>query len=181
MRHGAERMSETAARVCNLAERLVQFCRIWLPLRVTGAVSWRLLLHGSLNMFPVDYRVDPPDVAPRPQSVRRGMTRSAQIRRCFLAAFWKELRVIWPIVSGLIGVQLILGLVVGRLEGWAIGAATYFTFVTGLTIGYGDLVPERFATRLISVLIGIIGILLSGLVAAIGVRALQEATSQHED
>ena len=56
--------------------------------------------------------------------------------------------------------------------------ATYFTFVTGLTIGYGDLVPEHFGTRLISVVIGFIGILLTGLVAAIGVRALQEATDR---
>ena len=56
--------------------------------------------------------------------------------------------------------------------------ATYFTFVTGLTIGYGDVVPVRLAARLIAILIGFRGILLTGLVAAIGVRALQEATRQ---
>jgi hypothetical protein len=42
-----------------------------------------------------------------------------------------------------------------------------------LTIGYGDLVPTRIITRAIALLIGLIGILLTGLVAALGVRALQ--------
>jgi len=104
------------------------------------------------------------------------MTRSAELRWRFLSALWMELRVVWPILSGLIGAQLVLGMLVGYLEGWRISDATYFTFVTGLTIGYGDLVPVRFFARLIAVVIGFTGILLTGLVAAVGVRALQEAT-----
>jgi Ion channel len=67
---------------------------------------------------------------------------------------------------------------VGYLEGWRINDAAYFTFVTGLTIGYGDFVPGHVAARLISVAIGFSGILVTGLVAAVGVRALQEATKR---
>lgn len=106
------------------------------------------------------------------------MTRPAELRWRFLSALWMELRVVWPILSGLVGAQLVLGMLVGYLEGWRISDATYFTFVTGLTIGYGDLVPVRFVTRLIAVVIGFTGILLTGLVAAVGVRALQEATGR---
>jgi hypothetical protein len=58
-----------------------------------------------------------------------------------------------------------------------LGEAAYFTFVTGLTIGYGDLVPSRLITRLTALVIGFIGILLTGLVAATGVHALQESRS----
>jgi hypothetical protein len=104
------------------------------------------------------------------------MNQSAELRRHFLKALWAELRVIWPILSGLVGVQWMLGLAIGYLEGWRMSDSTYFTFVTGLTIGYGDLVPARLSTRLMALAIGFIGILLTGLVAAIGVRALQEAT-----
>ena len=104
------------------------------------------------------------------------MSQPAELRRRFLSAFWREVRVVWPILSGLVGAQLVLGLMVGFLEGWRISDAAYFTFVTGLTIGYGDLVPVRLAARLIAVVIGFSGILLTGLVAAVGVRALQEAT-----
>jgi hypothetical protein len=107
------------------------------------------------------------------------MKDSVELRWRFLAALLRELRVVWPILSGLVGAQLVLGMFVGFFEGWRMSDAAYFTFVTGLTIGYGDLVPARFATRLISVVIGFSGILLTGLVAAVGVRALQEATTQH--
>jgi hypothetical protein len=72
------------------------------------------------------------------------MTRSTVVRRRFLRALWNELQVVWPILSGLVGVQLVLGMLVGRLEGWPVGDATYFTFATGLTIGYGDFVPAHF-------------------------------------
>ena len=86
----------------------------------------------------------------------------------------------WPILSGIVGVQLVLGLTIGYLEGWRMSDATYFTFVTGLTIGYGDLVPHRLVTRLITVVIGFSGILLTGLIAAVAVRALQETIEGHD-
>jgi hypothetical protein len=66
-------------------------------------------------------------------------------------------------------------MIVGRAEGWSVGDATYFTFVTGLTIGYGDLAPRQAISRVLSVAIGIIGALVMSLFAAVGVRALQQA------
>ena len=84
---------------------------------------------------------------------------STRLRRQFLAAFWRELLIIWPILSGLVAIQLMLGVLIGLVEGWPIGASAYFTFVTGLTIGYGDFVPSRPLTRVATVLIGFIGIL----------------------
>jgi len=89
-----------------------------------------------------------------------------------------EVRVVWPILSGLVAVQLLLGSILGLIEGWPVSHGAYFTFVTGLTIGYGDLVPTRLSTRLIAVVIGFLGVLVTGLVAAVGVRALQEATGR---
>jgi hypothetical protein len=102
--------------------------------------------------------------------------RTAELRRDFLKAFWKELRVVWPILSVLIFAQLGLGMLIGLREGWAVSDATYFTFVTGLTIGYGDLVPAHLGTRVMAIMIGFSGSLLTGLIAAVGVRALQGAT-----
>ena len=86
---------------------------------------------------------------------------------------------VWRILSGLAVAQLSLGILVGLIEGWPMSDGAYFTFVTGLTIGYGDLVPKRLSTRLIAVIIGFLGILVTGLVAAVAVRTLQEATSEH--
>jgi hypothetical protein len=80
------------------------------------------------------------------------------------------------VLSGLVAVQLGLGAVVAFLERWSAQEAIYFTFVTALTIGYGDLAPKRFSARMISLFIGFSGVLLTALLAAVAVRALQEAT-----
>jgi hypothetical protein len=91
---------------------------------------------------------------------------------------WEELRVVWPIASGIVAIQLTLGALVSLLQGWPLGDAFYFTFVTAFTIGYGDLVPKGFVARLIAMVIGLTGVLLTGLIAAVGVRALQVAAAE---
>jgi hypothetical protein len=96
------------------------------------------------------------------------------MRRVFFAALFRQLGVIWPILSGVLMAMAGLGLVIGYLEGWGIGDALYFTFVTGLTIGYGDLTPHRAVSRLLAIGIGFAGIVLTGLVAALIVQALRE-------
>ena len=94
------------------------------------------------------------------------------MRRAFRAGLVQELRVVWPILSGLVSLMLLMGFVIGHLEGWSLGDAAYFAFVSGLTIGYGDLVPKSPISRLLAICFGFSGILLTGLVAAIAVRAL---------
>jgi hypothetical protein len=96
------------------------------------------------------------------------------MRRIFFVALFRQLGVIWPILSGVLLTMAGLGLVIGYLEGWGIGDALYFTFVTGLTIGYGDLTPHRAVSRLLAIGIGFAGIVLTGLVAALIVQALRE-------
>jgi hypothetical protein len=103
------------------------------------------------------------------------MATNAEVRRRFFHYLWKHLQVIWPIVSGLIAFQLALGAVIGFLERWSLSESIYFTFVTALTIGYGDLAPKRISSRMIALAIAFSGILLTALVAAIGVRSLHEA------
>jgi hypothetical protein len=102
------------------------------------------------------------------------------VRRRFLVELGRGLRVAWPILSAVLLFQLALGLLVGFLEGWAAGETVYFTFVTGLTIGYGDLVPRNWITRMLALMIGLSGILVTGLVAAIAVRAMQAALPPRE-
>jgi voltage-gated potassium channel len=51
----------------------------------------------------------------------------------------------------------------------------YFAFVTGLTIGYGDIVLQSPFGRLVAILIGLIGILFTGLLVAVLVHAVRES------
>jgi hypothetical protein len=102
------------------------------------------------------------------------------LRRNFLAGLSAELRVVWPILSGLVGLMIALGLVIGLREGWSVQDSIYFAFVSGLTIGYGDLAPKFLLTRALAILIGVCGVLLTATLAAVAVRALPEAREDRE-
>jgi hypothetical protein len=103
-----------------------------------------------------------------------------ELRRIFIAELFSGLKVVWPILSGLLILMIAFGVVIGRLEHWPLLDAIYFTFVSGLTIGYGDLVPKRPLSRVLAIGIGLIGVLLVGLIVALGVRALQRASRLEE-
>ena len=94
------------------------------------------------------------------------------MRRAFLRGLLTELRVVWPVLSALLITMVVLGLVIGLIEGWSVHESIYFAFVSGLTIGYGDFATHTFATRALAIGIGICGVLLVALVAAIAVKAL---------
>ncbi|WP_293811873.1 potassium channel family protein [uncultured Bosea sp.] len=102
-----------------------------------------------------------------------GQMTSKEKRRIFRRSLVQQLHVIWPIVSGIILIMIGLGLVIGLIEEWRPGEALYFTFVTGLTIGYGDLVPRHMSSRVLAIIIGFTGIVLTGLIAAVSVQALR--------
>ena len=91
------------------------------------------------------------------------------------------LAVVWPIFSALLVLMVVLGIAIGFIEGWPMLDGLYFAFVSGLTIGYGDLVPKAPLARLLAIAIGFTGILLGGLVAAVGVQALHSALSEGKE
>jgi voltage-gated potassium channel len=51
----------------------------------------------------------------------------------------------------------------------------YFCAITALTIGYGDVVPTSTFGRLDAILLGLIGMVFTGLVVASAVRGVQQA------
>jgi len=105
---------------------------------------------------------------------------SRTLRREFAAGLLAGLRVVWPILSALLVLIMALGVVVGLLEGWSLGESIYFAFVTGLTIGYGDFAPKLLITRALSIAIGMCGVLVTALLAAIAVKALTEVTERRK-
>jgi Ion channel len=100
------------------------------------------------------------------------------LRRQFLSHLVMGLRVVWPILVALLGVMVALGCAVALLEHWSLFEGIYFAFVSGLTIGYGDLAPKAPVARMLAVTIGFVGILLTALIAAVGVQALNATQQQ---
>src|SRR5262249_49285177 len=97
---------------------------------------------------------------------------SRTMRRDFAAGLLGGLRVVWPVLSALLGIIVALGVIIGLIEGWSVHESIYFAFVSGLTIGYGDLAPKTLLTLTLALLIGLGGVLLTALVAAVAVKAL---------
>ena len=102
------------------------------------------------------------------------------LRRRFLVALGHAIHVTWPVLSVLIAMQLALGLLTSFVEGWSVGDAVYFTFITGLTIGYGDLVPTHTLTRALAIGIGYFGLFVTGVIAAMAVYAMRSALADRE-
>ena len=102
------------------------------------------------------------------------------VRRRFFVALGHAIHVTWPVLSTILAIQVALGLLTGFVEGWSVGDAVYFTFVTGLTIGYGDIVPRQALGRALAIGIGVSGIFLTGLIAGIAVYAMRAALADRD-
>lgn len=87
-------------------------------------------------------------------------------------------RIVWHfkvIFLTLIALTVIGAVVIAHYEGLSPGEALYFAGVTGLTIGYGDIVVKSSAGRIVAILIGFIGVLFTGLVVAAALRAVGQS------
>jgi hypothetical protein len=103
------------------------------------------------------------------------LTHAAHVRHEFYKTVWFYLRVVWPILSILLCVIVLFGLIISYMEGWNPFDGIYFAFVTGLTIGYGDLVPKLAVSRVLAIILGFNGVLMTAIFAAISIRAIEVA------
>src|SRR5262245_7175572 len=103
------------------------------------------------------------------------------VRRRFFKALGHAIRLTWPVLSIILAIQVALGLLIGFVEGWSVGDAMYFTFVTGLTIGYGDIVPRQALARALAIGLGVSGLFLTGVIAAVAVHAMRTALTDSDN
>ncbi len=80
-----------------------------------------------------------------------------------------------PLLAALVSVILLLGYLAGKEEGWSRADSFYWAFVTATTVGYGDFRPSKRKSRIIAIFIAVLGLLASGIVIALGVRAATKA------
>jgi voltage-gated potassium channel len=88
--------------------------------------------------------------------------------------FFHALSKIRGILFGLFVWLVVDAAAIAYFEKMPFADALYFTFVTGLTIGYGDIAPVTRAGQVVSILTGFLGILITGLIVAVAVYALRE-------
>jgi hypothetical protein len=74
----------------------------------------------------------------------------------------------------------VLGRIAGKKEHWTAFDSFYWSFVTATTVGYGDLHPLNRSSRVVAILIALLGLTLTGILIAIAVHAATFALSAHE-
>lgn len=67
---------------------------------------------------------------------------------------------------------ILLALTLAWAENWTLADAIYFTLITGLTVGYGDITPVTTLGKIASVVSAIMGIVATGLYVAIASKAV---------
>ncbi len=93
----------------------------------------------------------------------------------FLALFVKALKLGFPLLLFFFLLITLLGQWVGRLEGWSRFDAFYWSFITALTVGYGDFRPSSRKSKVLALATATVGIMFSGVFVAVTVAAATEA------
>ena len=86
-----------------------------------------------------------------------------------------------PLLAALVLVIVILGHVIGKLEGWSKPDALYHAFITATTVGYGDFHPRKKRSKFLAVMIAFVGIVFTGIVVAIALHATTHAFKETHD
>ncbi len=89
----------------------------------------------------------------------------------FIAEFAKLLLAASPLFVMLFLVIAGLSMLIGRREGWSTPDSLYFGFITGLTVGYGDMRPGHGRSKILAILIAFLGLILTGLMVALAVES----------
>lgn len=95
--------------------------------------------------------------------------------RIFFYASWLTL----PLLGMFCFLIFLIGQFVGYLEGWDRFNSFYWSFVTAFTVGYGDMRPTHKLTKVLAILIALLGIMFMGVVVAITVEAAMEAFNKN--
>ncbi len=80
-----------------------------------------------------------------------------------------------PVLILLLILMVGLAIRIGRGEGWSLSDSIYFGFITGTTVGYGDLRPRHPAGKVMAVVIAYVGLIQIGIIVALAVHAAAEA------
>lgn len=96
----------------------------------------------------------------------------------FMRNLCRMLHFVRGVLVALIVMLLIAATVLAHADGLSFFDALYLTFITALTVGFGDIAPASGIARIVSVLTGVIGVILMGLIVAVSTRALELAVAE---
>jgi len=97
----------------------------------------------------------------------------------FLRLFLRGLYFTSPLLLVLLLTIVLVGQIVGRHEGWSKFDALYWSFITAITVGYGDFRPCKRLSKVLAVLTALVGIIFTGIVVAVALHAAQTSFKKY--
>ena len=93
---------------------------------------------------------------------------SIDFSKAFVVYLWYS----FPIWGAIVVIISLIGLLIAHLEEeLSVRDALYFSWVTATTVGYGDLTPTLGSTRILAIVIALLGIVLTGIIVAMAIQA----------
>lgn len=84
-----------------------------------------------------------------------------------------------PLLLMLLLILVFLGQIVGRHETWSKFDALYWSFITAITVGYGDFHPHKRLSKGLAILIALVGIIFTGIIVAVALHAAQTSFKKY--
>ena len=98
--------------------------------------------------------------------------------------FFKNLGVVMGHLYWLIIIFIVLillgGLLLARFDNKSAWKSIYLAFITALTIGYGDVTPHTHRAKVVSVMIGLLGLIITGLIVAAAIKSAEATIEEIE-
>jgi voltage-gated potassium channel len=98
----------------------------------------------------------------------------------FVRHFAYLLHFVRGVVIALVALVFALAGALMLAEGLTFGESLYTAAITALTVGYGDITPKTVTGRFVSVAIGFVGVVFTGLIVAVATRALARAAEDEQ-
>ena len=86
-----------------------------------------------------------------------------------------------PLLVSMLLIIVVLGQFLGRREGWSRLDALYHAFIVATTVGYGDFHPRTRVSKILAIIIALVGIVFTGIVVAIALHAATHAFQATHD
>ena len=91
----------------------------------------------------------------------------------FLELFVTGLFMISPVLLFLCGIIFLIARFIYKIEKWQnYSKSLYFTFITALTVGYGNTVPSSGRGKFLSVISAFVGVVLTGVIVSVALNSV---------
>ena len=97
----------------------------------------------------------------------------------FIEFFFWSLYLMLPLLIFLSLIVISLGQLVGYIENWNRFDSLYWSLITATTVGYGDFRPMKKASKLLSTIIAIVGMILTGIIIAVALNTASITLERH--